>query len=103
MSSKAKEEHVVPEHLINVPLKPEHQLKIAARVNALKLFILNSVTDKEARKEVEDQLQELEDQCLKQIKENIAKYVKSKDFESRFGTQTSDKKESTGQKSLVES
>ena len=101
--SKAKESHVVPEHLINVPLKPQVQLKLAARVNALKLFILNSMSDPEARKEVEDQLQELEDQCLKQIKENIAKYVKSKDFESRFGTQTSETKESTGPTSLVES
>ena len=83
-----KEEHVIPEHLINVPLRPSQELKIVARVNALKLFILESLPDSKARSTVRNRLEELEEQCLKTLKKKIAEQINEKDFESRFSTQT---------------
>jgi len=96
-----KENHVIPEHLINVPLKPKHELRIVARVNALKLFILNSIEDTEAKKEVADTLQQLEDECLEILKKKIADSIREKPFESRFKTQTSEKKKEDGKQSLL--
>jgi len=87
----AKNEHVIPEHLINVPLKPKHELRIVARVNALKLFLLRSIADENARMEVQLELEELEDECLEILKAKIAKSIQDKPFESRFKTQTSEK------------
>lgn len=95
---KVKEEHVIPEHLINVPLAPKHELRIVARVNALKLFILNSITDPEAKAEVTQTLKDLEDECLEVLKKKIADSIREKPFESRFKTQTS--KEESGKESL---
>ena len=96
----AKDEYVIPEHLINVPLNPKHQLRIVARVNALKLFILESISDSEAKKEVRDRLNELEEECLTILKEKISKQIKEKPFESRFSTQTS-KEQNPGTQSIA--
>jgi len=90
---KSKEKYIVPEHLLHVPLDPQQELQNWAAIEALKLFILESIEDKESRKEVENQLKELEKKCLKKIKENIAKEVMSKDYESKFTTPTSEKEE----------
>lgn len=93
--SRAKEKHVIPEHLLNVPLSAEQQHKIVARVNALYLFILDGVSDPDARKEIEDQIKQKEAECLKKLKENIKERVRKTHSESRFTTQET-KKEKGG-------
>ena len=96
---KAKEKHIIPEHLINVPLSPEREHKVVARVNAIKEWIIEQLSP-ETKQQARDQIKELEKKCLKELKMKIAEEVRQKPFESRFGTQTSkEEKEDTGKPS----
>ena len=92
---RSKEKYMVPEHLIHVPLNPQQELKNWAAIEALKLFLLESIEDLDSRSEVEQQLEKLEKKCLKKIKENIAKEVISRDYESKFSTPTSKEEDGT--------